>query len=249
VNSAIVPTSLSMAHYARPSPSPSMASASSYASIVEIPLSAKFVQDNTIPDGFVIAPGAHFVKSWKLVNDGQAAWPAKARLVFMGGETFGTSPDLKVNVAGEVREVKPRDCVDLDVEFTAPATLGRHLSHWGMDDGEGLKFGHRLWCEIEVAEPLEKSEHASLSSSTVVMPAPASIASPTAGRSPVVISRSVVRGTPTISSLPSEVDIDEVNDNDTESDVSGIWEDASRATSPDEFVMIYDSVSEGESDG
>ena len=56
-------------------------------------------------------------------------------------------------------------------------------------------------------------------------------------------------GTLTISSVPSEVDVGEaVDGNDTESDVSDVWEDASRAPSPDEFVMVYDSVSEASSE-
>jgi len=90
-----------------------------------------------------------------------------------------------------------------------------------------------------------------MSSSTVIMPAPASVIdTPESADEPAPVSPTspmfVRVGTPTISSVPSEVDIDEAsNGGDTESDVSDVWEDASRAPSPDEFVMVYDSVSEG----
>jgi len=48
--------------------------------------------------------------------------------------------------------------------------------------------------------------------------------------------------TPTVSSVPSEIDVASVfSENDTDSDV---WEDASRAPSPDEFVIVYDSAEE-----
>lgn len=50
------------------------------------PLKASFVNDVTVPDGQILPPGAEFVKSWRVKNDGSSDWPATAELHFTGGE-------------------------------------------------------------------------------------------------------------------------------------------------------------------
>ena len=50
------------------------------------PLFASFVSDNNIPDGQVFPPGAEFVKSWKMVNQGAGDWPETTELVFVAGD-------------------------------------------------------------------------------------------------------------------------------------------------------------------
>ncbi|KAG9000110.1 hypothetical protein FRB95_007884 [Tulasnella sp. JGI-2019a] len=211
-----------------------------------VELRASFVTDNTIPDGFVIPAGTHFVKSWRLVNDGLTAWPVDTRLAFAGGDRLGDADAAALEVAGGTL---PGEFVDVNVELVAPTKVGHYISYWTLIDTKGENFGHRLWCDIEVVESPASSVHTSMSSSTVIMPAPASVIDTpvvSAMQSPVSPTFFSV-GTRTISSVPSEVDIDEV-ENDTESDVSEQWEVASRAPSPDEFEMVYDSVSEGSAD-
>lgn len=237
------------------SSSPSLESVTSATSVPAAPvvLRASFVTDNTIPDGFVIPAGSHFVKSWKIVNDGTADWPKASRLAFMGGDRLGTSSASSEFTVGDVQ---PGVSIDVNVEFVAPPVVGHYISYWCMQDADGTTFGHRLWCDIEVVDSPEHSAHTSLSSSTVIMPAPGSVVavSPVAGPaslSPILIPTAIIAGTPTISSVPSEIDIEEIQDDDdvdTESDVSGAWEEAGRAHSPDEFVMVYDSVSEESED-
>src|SRR6202012_207276 len=49
----------------------------------DAPLRASFVADNNIPDGQIFPPGAEFVKSWRMRNDGPGPWPAETELVFV----------------------------------------------------------------------------------------------------------------------------------------------------------------------
>jgi len=55
---------------------------------VVVPLVASFLSDTTVPDGQVFPPGAEFVKSWRMTNDGSRDWPESTELHFSAGETF-----------------------------------------------------------------------------------------------------------------------------------------------------------------
>jgi next to BRCA1 gene 1 protein len=57
-------------------------------------LSARFLCDNTVPDGQKFPPGAEFVKSWKMLNDGERDWPETTELVFAAGESLSRE-DIK----------------------------------------------------------------------------------------------------------------------------------------------------------
>lgn len=232
------------------SPSPMSATSSSFQSVIA-PLDstprASFVSDNTIPDGFVVPAGTHFVKSWKLVNDGAITWPTASKLSWTAGDRLGTTVGFSVAAPSDV---KVGAFVDLSVDFVAPSVPGHYISYWSLKDNEGEVFGHRLWCDIEVIDSPENSVNGSMHSSTVILPAPASLApTPVVVESelpsPVFVSAPLHAGTPTVSSGPSEVDVASIaSENDSESDISDVWEDASRAPSPDEFVIVYDSAEE-----
>ena len=66
------------------------------------PLRAAFVADNNIPDGTVFPPGAEFVKSWRMRNNGPRAWPATTELVFVAGDRM--HPDGKLHEQSRARE-------------------------------------------------------------------------------------------------------------------------------------------------
>jgi next to BRCA1 gene 1 protein len=55
-------------------------------------LSAKFVDDVTVPDGQVFPPGAEFVKCWRLLNNSDCDWPENTELVFLAGDPLSDSP-------------------------------------------------------------------------------------------------------------------------------------------------------------
>lgn len=130
---------------------PSVASLSSYATKNEnkdvdedAPLRASFVADNNIPDGQIFPPGAEFVKSWRMRNDGPGSWPADTELVFVAGDRLmiDTSERFKVGA------VPPGEEVDVWTgEMKAPDVPGKYISYWRLCDGKGRRFGHSIWIE------------------------------------------------------------------------------------------------------
>lgn len=53
-----------------------------------VPLVASFLSDTTVPDGQIFPPGAEFVKSWRMVNDGSRDWPETTELHYFSGDKF-----------------------------------------------------------------------------------------------------------------------------------------------------------------
>lgn len=73
-------------------------------------LSATFVSDNNIPDGQYFPPGAEFVKSWKMLNSGNTAWPEDCHLVFVAGDRLapyeGAPRQVKIGAVPPGAEVE-----------------------------------------------------------------------------------------------------------------------------------------------
>lgn len=110
----------------------------------DAPLRASFVADNNIPDGQIFPPGAEFVKSWRMRNDGPGSWPGDTELVFVAGDKLmiDTSERFKVG------SVPPGEEVDVWTgEMKAPDVPGKYISYWRLCDNKGRRFGHSIWIE------------------------------------------------------------------------------------------------------
>jgi hypothetical protein len=111
-----------------------------------------FVADVTVPDGTTYAPGATFLKTWRLRNTGTCTWTTAYKIIFAKGDQLG-APDM-VNLPGNVA---PNQTVDVSVNMTAPATAGLYRGNWLMQSasgttfGLGLKFDQPFWVEIRVS--------------------------------------------------------------------------------------------------
>ena len=66
--------------------------------IPEPPLRATFISDNNISDGHLLPPGAEFVKSWKMLNDGVRDWPETTQLIFVAGDKLVSDENTAVKV-------------------------------------------------------------------------------------------------------------------------------------------------------
>ncbi len=111
---------------------------------------AEFVEDVTVPDDTVVAPGETFVKTWRIRNVGTCTWGPRYFLVFVAGDLLGgKSVPLPV--------VSPEAEVDLSIEVTAPEEEGTYRGDWQIrnPDGElfgiGLDFGQTIFFRIAVA--------------------------------------------------------------------------------------------------
>ncbi|KAF4555850.1 Ig-like domain-containing protein [Elsinoe fawcettii] len=132
-------------------------------------LQASFVND-TIPDGIVVRANTRFTQVWTMRNTGSAAWPAGCSVRFVGGDNMlnvgHTDPcsaaamadATESNVIG--REVKPGEEVAFKVVLKAPNRPGKAISYWRLKTAEGMPFGHRLWCDINIRMPTEQPEAA-----------------------------------------------------------------------------------------
>jgi len=113
---------------------------------------AHYVEDVTIPDGTILEAGAPFTKVWKMKNAGSEAWPAGCKLVHLGGDALGASASVNVEFG-----IAAGTEVNIAVQMTAPAQVGRFSSYWRLEDAEGNRFGQRIWVDIYVAAPAAAS--------------------------------------------------------------------------------------------
>lgn len=144
---------------------------------------AVFVADR-VPDGTVIAPNACFVQSWTLRNPGPLSWPAGCSVRFVGGDNMLNIDNTQIAAASDIaeasesnvvgREVLPGEQLPFTVTMKAPAREGKCISYWRLKSADGIPFGHKLWCDIDVKQALSNTtEVASMPHSPVtVQPSP-----------------------------------------------------------------------------
>ncbi len=95
---------------------------------------AAFVEDVTIPDDTIFAPGELFTKTWRIRNTGSCHWSAGYTLVFVAGDRMEGEPTpLPVVLAG--------DQADLSVALTAPLLEGEYRGDWGLQNPDAVLFG------------------------------------------------------------------------------------------------------------
>lgn len=108
-------------------------------------LSEQYIADVTIPDGTPLAPGASFVKTWRVKNTGTCTWE-NYKLIFAAGEQMSGPPSVNVNTA------LPGSTVDVSVNLVAPTAPGQHKGGWRFQATNGSVFGS-LTVVIEVPAP------------------------------------------------------------------------------------------------
>lgn len=128
---------------------------------------AFFVRD-TVPDGTSLAPNQAFRQTWTLYNPGPAAWPVGTDVRFVAGDTMfnvdttRASSLQSVSAAMESNKLtaplEPGQSTDFTVLLRSPDRAGSAISYWRLKLSNGVPFGHRLWCAINIKEPAEKAE-------------------------------------------------------------------------------------------
>lgn len=100
---------------------------------------------DALADGTRLQPGQVFAQSWRLRNNGSAAWGLGYMLLFVGGERLGAAAAVPVPACpiGE--------SVAIAVGFVAPTAPGHYQSIWQLATPNGLPFGDQVWTEIAVA--------------------------------------------------------------------------------------------------
>lgn len=113
-------------------------------------LEAHFVRD-TIADGQYFVPAAIFVQSWTLCNPGPLAWPVGCCVHHTGGDSmFDKHMAEGQHTNATDRQVLPGESFNFNISLTAPARKGKCISYWRLKSPEGMPFGHKMWCDINV---------------------------------------------------------------------------------------------------
>ena len=103
-----------------------------------------YIDDITIPDGTILAPGEVFVKTWELKNTGYCTWKADSSLVFFKGNSMsGQNTEIGKTLASGNQ-------ANFSVELTAPDAEGTYTGYWILADKYGYPFGTPFFVQIVV---------------------------------------------------------------------------------------------------
>ncbi|TVY28460.1 Next to BRCA1 gene 1 protein [Lachnellula hyalina] len=137
------------------------------AGVAEEDLVAHFVRD-VIADGTILPPNSVFEQTWYLRNGGNTSWPAGCSVKFVGGDNMcAVDPAHPASVHELVSaaesttcytEVAPGQEAGFTVLMRTPNRDGNFISYWRLTGPDGGKFGHRLWCDVTVKDPVVKQE-------------------------------------------------------------------------------------------
>jgi hypothetical protein len=110
---------------------------------------AQFVRDVNIPDDTRLTAGSSFTKTWRIRNNGNAAWQAGYRIVHVGGTA------MTDRTSQPVPAIQPGQEADVSVTLVAPSTPGTYVSDWRFQDDRSNFFGTNVFTRIisEAAAP------------------------------------------------------------------------------------------------
>lgn len=126
-------------------------------------LNAHYVGD-AVPDGTKLAPNHVFSQTWTIKNPGPSNWPKGCSIKFVGGDNMrNIDMSHPVSVADLERSVETNACPlalepgrrwDFTVTLKTPNREGKCISYWRLTAPNGVKFGHKLWCDIDVSRQM-----------------------------------------------------------------------------------------------
>lgn len=108
-----------------------------------------YVEDRSIPDGWVAASGEKLDKRWLVQNSGTCNWDERYRLQLISGTELGLPTALALFPA------RGGSQAELRLLLTAPAEPGTYKSAWQAYDPQGQPFGDPVYVMFEVALPTE----------------------------------------------------------------------------------------------
>jgi hypothetical protein len=103
-----------------------------------------FINDVTIPDLSIVAPGITLDKQWLVQNSGSCNWDSRYRLRMVDGNVLGASPEQALYPARAGMQVTLR------VVFIAPPDPGEYISEWQAYNSQGIPFGQTFFIKIIV---------------------------------------------------------------------------------------------------
>ncbi len=119
---------------------------------------AVFLEDVTIPDGMLVAPGSNFTKKWRIQNNGNCTWDKSYSMVLASGDAMGATANVPLPVA-----VAPGEIAVLAVDLVAPTTNGLYTGYWRIATPFGGTFGvglrdQSMIVQIQVTDKPKRDE-------------------------------------------------------------------------------------------
>ena len=108
-----------------------------------------FIDDVTIPDGTIIAPGKEFIKTWSIKNTGTCQWTNAYEIDFAYGNKL-TGAATKLN-----KPVDPGQTVEVSIVLIAPKDNGWYGGWWRLKSEAGNYFGDYVYISIQITEGRE----------------------------------------------------------------------------------------------
>ncbi|ETS81879.1 hypothetical protein PFICI_06881 [Pestalotiopsis fici W106-1] len=118
---------------------------------------------DTIEDGTIMPPNHTFEQTWVLRNEGKVAWPAGCSVKFVGGDYMGAIDPTRPTGVRELisasestvcyNQLQPGQEFPFTVLMRTPERDGKVISYWRLTTRDGVKYGHKLWCDVTVQTP------------------------------------------------------------------------------------------------
>ncbi len=103
-----------------------------------------FIDDVTVPDFSLIAPGISLDKQWLVQNSGSCNWDDRYRLRMVDGNALGAPLEQSLYPARAGMQVTLR------IVFVAPNDPGEYFSEWQAFNSLGIPFGQTFFIKIIV---------------------------------------------------------------------------------------------------
>ena len=124
-------------------------------------LEAHFVCD-TLVDGSKLEANQLYHQVWVIRNPGPLEWPVGCSVNYIGGDNMlnvdsdhpASVSDLDEAIQSNILpfKVEQGQEVRFTVAIKTPKRVGRAISYWRLKTAQGVPFGHKLWCDIEVVD-------------------------------------------------------------------------------------------------
>ncbi len=109
---------------------------------------ATFISDVTVPDNTQFEKKEAFVKTWRIENSGETAWPKNTVLTFSSGEQMTEAKQVAVG------EVPAGETVDVSVDMIAPDQDGIYKGVWWLFVGDVKIEGGGVTILVKVGEEI-----------------------------------------------------------------------------------------------
>lgn len=91
----------------------------------------------TYPDNTLVAKGAKFTKTWRVINGGTCAWTTAYKFVFVSGYDLGAKKEIPLP-----ENIPPGGITNINLEMTAPNADGTYIGNWALFTNTGVLVGN-----------------------------------------------------------------------------------------------------------